>query len=451
MPGFLRALCLFVFLLLPVFAQAQEPSQEQAMRNNMRMLEAVRENPDAKPRILEKMRERLSSRGVQDLDSKIAAVSKILDEAAAMSDADFKKSEQQLASRIIAQVKGEGGLRQSASFASEKSSVPWIDGHVHFIAPKGDYDGAMKDAVSVMGRTGASMMIVMPAPNDGSKPVRDYESFLPALRQQPSKFAFLGGGSSLNAMIHQAKQGSVSASLRKQFEEKAAEILKAGASGFGEMAIHHLSLHGSSHPYESVPADHPLFLLLADIAAKANVPIDVHFDLVAEDTPVPDSIDSPNNPKTLKANLAPFERFLDRNPKAKICWAHAGSDNVGHWTTELSRRLLKAHPNLYMSLRLGPGHFPQNFPLSQDGELRPEWLALFKEFPTRFYIGDDQFFLGESAQSSGASAFSSKAPLARKLTAVFLKALPPELASKIASENVAALYKLKAKSASDSN
>ena len=217
-----------------------------------------------------------------------------------------------------------------------------------------------------------------------------------------------------------------------------------GASGFGEMTAHHLSLHGADHPYESVPADHPMLLLLADIAAQYDVPIDIHFDLVAQDLAAPDWLTSPLNPRFFSANLAGFERLLKHNTNAKICWAHAGSDNLGHWTVELSRRLLQQYPNLYMSLRMGPAHHPENFSLTSDGQLKPEWLRLFQEFPSRFVIGNYQFILSTAYHGqSPAAEFARLAPMTRKRTPEFLSVLPPDLARKIASDNAVALYKLR--------
>jgi len=455
MRAFISAV-LYAFLLcvsLPSFSQdgpsgGEPPSAGQMLQNNLKMLSAVHSDPQAKERALARMRERMSSRGVQDVDAKLAAISKILDEAAAMSDADFEKSKQQLASRILSQIRPQGDASPSkdAVKAPKACSVDWIDVHNHVIG-RSDPAGALQEALSAMDKMSCSKMLVMPPPNDGVLQASDYEAFAAAVARQPSRFAFLGGGKLLNGMIMQTKPGSVDAAVRKQFEQKADEILKAGASGFGEMAAHHLSLHSSEHPYESAPADHPLFLLLADIAAKRGVPIDIHFDVVAKDIPTPDWLlsASPNNPKTLHANLAAFERLLDHNQKAKIVWAHAGSDNIGHWTAELSRALLKKHPNLYMSLRLGPGRSQENFPMSQDGQVKPEWLQLFEDFPTRFVIGGDNFFMGASATSDRAlpSFLASKTPVTRSWIPVFLNALPKDLAKKIGYENAIAIYKIK--------
>ena len=435
----------------------EPPSLEQAIQNNSRMLTSVHSNPQARTRALARLKERLEERGVPDADARLAKAGEVLDEAAAMSDEDFQKNQRRLAMKIVAQMRpggagpppggpneGSQAPRQPAGPAAEGSgAVPWIDVHDHLLAGRGhDFDGAAEAALAVMDQIGIRQMILMPPPQNSVR--FDLGAFITALASHPGRFAFLGGEESLNVMLQQAAdQTSVSDDLRKQFTEKAEELLGQGASGFGEMAAHHLSLHGADHPYESVPADHPLLLLLADIAARHDVPIDLHFDVVTKDIPAPAALNSPNNPKTLRANLAAFERLLDHNPKARICWAHAGSDNTGHWTAALTRRMLQKHPNLYMSLRLGPGYAPENFPLTPDWSLKPDWYRLFKDFPTRFMIGGDNFFASASFKGSGTAAeLAKRVPITRTTTPALLKALPAELARKLAYENAVAFYKL---------
>jgi len=58
--------------------------------------------------------------------------------------------------------------------------------------------------------------------------------------------------------------------------------------------------------FMDVPADHPSLLMLSDVAARHDVMIDVHFDLVVEDIPRPDYL-SGDNPPVLKRNLDAFE------------------------------------------------------------------------------------------------------------------------------------------------
>lgn len=325
------------------------------------------------------------------------------------------------------------------------AGIPWIDTHVHLIGDRGpsmDYRGAVAAALAVMEESGIQKMILMPPPQVEGMAPGDSDSFLPALKGQLARFAFLGGGGSLNPLIQATPPEAVDDRVRRRFEAKAADILKSGAAGFGEMTAHHLSAT-TGHPYESTPADHPLFLLLADITARHGAVIDFHFDVVAEDMKTPDWLASPPNPAVFRANLPAFERLLAHSREARIVWAHAGSDQLGHWTAELSRRLLGAHPNLFMSLRMGPGRAPQNHPLTMSGELKPEWLRLFQDFPDRFVLGGDQFIASPSARGSGPGlTFAQRAPMMRQRTRLLLEALPPDLARKIASENAIRLYKL---------
>lgn len=332
--------------------------------------------------------------------------------------------------------------------AGESKRLEWIDVHVHLLGGRGtrqDYGGAVRTALSIMDQTGIRKMVVMPPPQIYGEPAPyDFDSFSSHIKQYPTRFAFLAGGGSLNAMLHQeGEQAKLSGNSKRAFSEKANEILQQGAVGFGEITAHHLS-HVPGHPYESVPADHPLLLLLADIAARNDAVIDFHFDLVAEEMKSPAWLESPPNPPALHANLPAFERLLEHDRKAKIVWAHAGSDMLGYWTTEMSRALLTKHPNLYMSMRMGPGRAPQNHPLTSTKQIRPEWLRLLQDFPDRFVIGGDQFLASPLLRGEGPGMiFSRRAPMIRERTRSFLEALPSELARKIGHENALRLYKLK--------
>lgn len=337
----------------------------------------------------------------------------------------------------------------SHGFAQQSTGarIEWIDVHVHPIGGRGrftDFPSAVKAAVAVMEESGIAKMILMPPPQvDGAAPPFDFDDFLAAVKAHAPRLKFLGGGGSLNAMLQAAGQGpTVSDGVRQRFERKAAEILQAGALGFGEITAHHLSLV-PGHPYESVSADHPLLLLLADIAARNDVVIDFHFDPIVEEMKAPDWLATPPNPPVMRTNLAAFERLLEYNRNAKIVWAHAGSDMLGQWTVSLSRRLLEKHPNLYMSLRMTPGRAPRNHPLDPTGQVKPEWLQLLNDFPDRFVIGGDQFFASAAAGQGPGSVFAQRAGPMRQRINMFLAALPEALARKIASENATRLYQLK--------
>ena len=149
-----------------------------------------------------------------------------------------------------------------------------------------------------MQRLGIQMSLVMPPPSSRERSGED-QRLAQLLKQYPQRFAFLAGGKSLNALIHEyANSREVSAAVLRRFEERAEEILRLGAVGFGEMAALHLSTR-EPHPFEEADPDHPLFLLLADIAARHGVPIDLHMEAVVEELLTPAGFDHSPNPKML--------------------------------------------------------------------------------------------------------------------------------------------------------
>jgi predicted TIM-barrel fold metal-dependent hydrolase len=190
------------------------------------------------------------------------------------------------------------------------------------------------------------------------------------------------------------------------------------------MAAEHFA---GATPYESAPPDHPLYLLLADIAAEHGVPIDLHLEGVAKAMPLPVELRSPPNANELRPNMAAFERLLAHNRRARIIWAHLGTDFTGVRNPAESRRLLGAHPNLFLEIKHDPGAVGRN-PILVDGKIGAEWLALFQEFPDRFLIGSDQHYpeQGQSARRSSVVAI--------------LNQLPPALRDRIGAANARRVF-----------
>ena len=311
---------------------------------------------------------------------------------------------------------------------------PYVDTHAHFDAkilsdPNGEIDAALRE----MGHENAAKLIFMPGPFLPDDPNRfDHDAFLAALKKHADKLAFQGGGGSLNPMIQESvRSGDAGPEVQRKFKARAEQILGDGAVGFGELSSEHVSfLPGQA--YETAPPDHPLFLLLADIAAAHGVPIDLHMDVVPQAMPLPLDLKSPPNPTKIQENLAAFERLLNHNPRAKIVWAHAGSDNVGNRTPDLCRRLLQAHPNLYMEIKIDPLDLGKNPPIA-NGEIKHEWLRLFQDFPDRFVIGTDQHY------NSGRPMTG---PQRWKMAVLLLNQLPGDLRRKIGAENALRIFSI---------
>src|SRR2546427_6190938 len=256
---------------------------------------------------------------------------------------------------------------QSRTTVLVPASLPYSDAHPIF--DQLDREGAVTLLWSARGGLKGARSFTQPEPYGPDNPARgDGEMILPAVKKHPDKLAVLGGGGTLNPMILEAyRTGNAGPEARKQFRQRAEALLEQGVVGFGELSIEHLSLPQSPvKDYEYAPADSPMMLLLADIAAEHNVPIDLHMEALPETIPTPKEYGPPNPPE-LQGNIAAFERLLAHNRRAKIIWAHAGSDNIRYRTPELSRRLLQAHPNLYMEIKFDPG-FPGKDPPIVEGK-----------------------------------------------------------------------------------
>jgi len=338
---------------------------------------------------------------------------------------------------------GPGGPGGSPTFDySAAAGIPLIDTHMHFEFGNGqraDLPGDAADAIAVMDKMNITTSFLMPPPEGHSEQVPyDLEAFAYVMTRYPGRFRLSGGAGSLGRTILTTPAGAVTDAVRQKFIARAHEIAAAGAVGFGEIGIEHFALPamGPRHPFEEVPADHPLLLLLADQAAELGLPIDVHFDVIPEDMDLPAPLQSPPNPAHLTQNLPAFERFLAHNPKAKIVWAHVGGEPARNRSLELCRRLLQDHPNLYMSFRVQRGLPHPSYALAPDGTLKPMWRQLILQFPDRFVFGSDSFYTDDPRTRRGGDIEGVEN--FRRL----LAQLPPDVAAKLANGNAAQIYRL---------
>jgi predicted TIM-barrel fold metal-dependent hydrolase len=326
-------------------------------------------------------------------------------------------------------------------FSHSLHAEGWVDVHFHIVGDEGAtgaFESSVDEALGIMDDAGMSKIVIMSPP----RPFRsfDIDEIIGLQQKYPGKIYVMGGGGTLNPMIQDNAHGDVSPETRQKFEAIAEEIIAKGAKGFGEIAIHHVSLN-PGHGYESIPADSPLMLLLADIAAKHNVPIDIHFDPVPEETDKPSELFSPKNPDVFKENVEGFERLLAHNPNAKIVWAHAGSDPVGFYTPDLVRELMQKHPNLYCSIRTTLNrNDPMRHPMRG---VNDDWIEVVKEFPDRFVMGTDSFLITSGYSGpNGPRMLSQKSWIQREGANEVLSYIDSSLAAKVGSENAIKIYNL---------
>lgn len=340
-------------------------------------------------------------------------------------------------------------IAYAGAAAAQRSPVPIVDTHVHIMPDDNkSFDAAFAAALQTMDTYGIARAVIMSPPRSRRVKLNfDHAEFQSVLSRHAGRFSFLAGGGTLNLTLHSAAaSGIVTEEMKRQFADTAQQAISSGASGFGEMSSLHISLH-PSHGYSYVTADHPLLLVLADVAAESDVPIDLHMDAVVSEMAAPARLVSfPNNPLRFPATIDALERLLAHNRRAKIVWAHGGSDHLGAMTPNRIRGLMDKHTNLFMSLRPVPPIAPvENKLLSgQPPMVDPQWMALLKRYSDRFMIGTDGFYVGASAGGGPVMEFAGRNETRLRATVRFLSLLPHALARKIGAENAIRIYRLPA-------
>ena len=325
-----------------------------------------------------------------------------------------------------------------------------LDTHIHLTAfyqggsgVTSDFPAAAANAVSGMDLVGVTKAFLMPtpfSPGAVNSPVGyDYSVLAGLVEQMPDRFEFLGGGFLLNPMMHQIPAGQATQAQLAEFAGHAEAIAQSGAAGFGEITALHLSIF-PGHPYLEIPPDHEFMLLLADIAAANDMPVDLHMEPVTEDTLLGSEWQPPNPqpPDVVNENVTAFKALLDYNPNTRWVWTHAGTDHLGNMTVSLIRALLGAHDNLYIAIKVTPGAggniVESNRPVDLNGVLRPEWLQLITDFSDRVMLGSDHFY--------GVPGHTSDSPPMMASTFALADQLPPALAQAVVEDNVRAVYRM---------
>lgn len=299
----------------------------------------------------------------------------------------------------------------------------YIDAHAHLITDRFD----LGEASDILKKSKIDKMIIMQTPVDLSHIATPESHGIPqAAETYPDQFAVMYQGDAL-VMLHKAvKKGSYTNEEQAQFLSLAEEAAKSDKYvGFGELALRHYAQPNITDPVQkeardiTIAGDHPWMLILSDLGAKYNMPLDVHIE--------PDS-----------STLPGFEKLIAHNPNTKIIFDHAGWYNTGEATAELFDQLMSKYANLYATIKLRkPANKNQQKEaiLDKSGEIKQEWLDVFARFPDRFMIGTDVKFGLDTTEGNYEEIL--------KMTNKFLSNLSADLAPKIAIENAIKVYSLK--------
>jgi len=288
-------------------------------------------------------------------------------------------------------------------------------------------------------RLKTALIVVVPSSREGR--MQSYRLMREAVRGHPGRLRLLAGGALLGEMLQEWPADAVTEDLKRRFRKTAEQLLDDGAVGFGEMISYHLCMN-PKHKFEYVAPNHPLFLELADIAAQRNVAIDLHMEAIETRAATPENLRRRcgKNPHTLEPTIPDLEALLRHNRKARIVWEHIGWDNTGQMTPSLMRRLLRAHANLYLSLRVPQqlqsrdGRAFPNRIVDLDRRIKPDWLQLIKDFPNRIMLGADEFVGPGPERAKLAASFES--------TWAIIDQLPEDLAASVGGDNARRVFNL---------
>lgn len=221
---------------------------------------------------------------------------------------------------------------------------PMIDAHEHI--GYGDIWSSIDDLISQMDESGIEKVVLFGGPGALEAYNRYPDRIIPFIQFD---FYYLG-----YTAENQQTVSLVTAELERGF------------MGVGEVLLRWRAT------YRNIPADSPVMLEIADVAAQKGVPLNVHQN---------------------SQYLDEFKRLLSHNENAIIIWAHCGNAHPS-----VVRSMLENHKNLYADLSTLTLSFQKKYGSSiipfiltkPDGSIDPEWKALFEDYSDRFFFGGDK-------------------------------------------------------------
>jgi predicted DNA-binding antitoxin AbrB/MazE fold protein/predicted urease superfamily metal-dependent hydrolase len=289
----------------------------------------------------------------------------------------------------------------------------YIDVHIH-ITPSAM---SLADTIKNMDTEGIDMAVIMKPPASIIDTPQSDSGIPDAAEQYPDRFIALYGGEAITMLEKAATSGSYTKADEEKYTALLETEIKSGKyRGFGEIGLRHLVPAGDKHSaaYDlTIPGNHPWMFIMSDIAAKYDVPIDIHMEATDE-------------------TVSGLESLLDHNKNTKIIWDHASWSSTDQATPQLISQLMGKHPNLYSSIKIREENSSSAVYIFDDnGEITSEWMALLKKYPDRFMIGSD------IKPGRKANEFSII-----KTHRDFLEQLPPEILKPIERDNAKEIFKI---------
>ncbi len=314
---------------------------------------------------------------------------------------------------------------QSSGTGSNNSfSGKYIDVNVHFKPA----DMSVEDLIKNMDNSGLDTAINLQTVSDifHNNDPKGY-GFPDSFKSYPGRILFLYGNPGLSLLDSVVTRGSYTGSEQQQYIQDLEDAMKSGEYvGFGQVGLRHMPDKNPGEADIIIPGDHPWMFIMSDIAAKYNVPIEIHMDVQPDD-------------------LARLEKLLYHNNNTKIIWENAGWQTSGpdaptdYVSPDLWRKLFEQHPSLYTSIKIRPnmGTGAKNRVdiFDKNNQIKPEWMQLFEDYPNRFMMGCD---LKPNITNHTTDGFENT-----QFCINLLQQLPPNIERKFERDNAITIYNLR--------
>jgi hypothetical protein len=313
-----------------------------------------------------------------------------------------------------------------------RPTVPWgdlyqgplIDTHAHLNPPSARRGSTQADVVAAVTAARVDRIVLAPAPNEGvfRNPEPTQAERLGLVRTSGGRVLRLCGSEYLTDWMSDNARRGVEVgpkTLAGKLDQLRGDLKTGTCAGVGEIGLFHFDTAGGQ-PVVRLPAAYPPLVAVAQVAAAAGLPMDIHAEPF-----------EPNGTASHHAEIYSTIGVLFRDaPGLELIYSHNGLTNSRN-----ARALLKAFPGLMMNLRFFPRESWKHLDptVNEEGRLYADWAELLKEMPDRFLIGSD-FLFGWNPRPTQDYARLMNA------TRRILGGLPSNVARKIGSENAQRLF-----------
>jgi hypothetical protein len=315
---------------------------------------------------------------------------------------------------------------------SNRPTVPWgdpyvgslIDTHAHLNPPSRQRGGTPADILGAITAAHVDRIVLLPAPNEGlfTRPQPTQAERLSLVQTSGGRVLRMCGSEYLTDWMNESAKLGVAIgadALAAKLVQLRSDLKSGTCAGVGEIGFFHFDTAGGQ-PVIRLTAAYPPFVAIAQVAAAAGVPMDIHAEPFEPDR-------ATSHHAEIYGTIAVLFREA---PGLKLIYSHNGLT-----TSRNARAMLSAFPGLMMNLRFPPREPWKHLdPIANErGRLYADWAELLAEMPNRFMVGSDFLFGWDPHPTDNYTRHMN-------VTRRILGGLPGDVARKTASENAERVF-----------